>query len=425
VSSVAPVQPRYERSLRPCLAWFSLPRDSAIPRETPLTSRGRAVLALGLVVYVAAWVFGSRALYPVATGLVFAVVLAVGWVRLSSRTPHVSRHGVTRDLVEGDDVWIWLEVHTTSAVPPPTLVAHERPGRLGERRVELASSWGGQHSARYQLTGVPRGRYAFDTLRLTIEDPFSLARTEIVQGEPQALVVYPRLVPLERLFSEGGAHAQEGRRMLLQRPTGFELHSVRDYVHGDSLRKVHWRSTARRGQLMVKELEDAPRDELAVLLDGDESAVTGESFEVAVRAAGSILQAHHRRGRRCALVVNSAGRETQTVATDANWRRALEILAAAEPTARTPAFALLEAVGGIAARSLELVVVTSRVDVPLVDRLVQRALSHRGVSLVYVETAPGPQPQLLRLQAAGIPVAVVHRGQDLAVALGAPVVRVA
>jgi len=425
VSSVAPVQPRYERSLRPCLAWFSLARDSAIPRETPLTSRGRAVLALGLVVYVAAWVFGSRALYPVATGLVFAVVLAVGWVRLSSRPPHVSRHGVARDLVEGDDVWIWLEVDTTSAVPPPTLVAYERPGRLGERRVELTSSWGGYRSARYQLAGVPRGRYAFDAVRLTIEDPFSLARTEIVQGESQALVVYPRLVPLEQLFSEGGAHAQEGRRMLLQRPTGFELHSVRDYVGGDSLRKVHWRSTARRGQLMVKELEDAPRDEVAVLLDGDESAVAGESFEVAVRAAGSILQAHHRRGRRCALVVNSAGRETQTIATDANWRRALEILAAAEPTARAPAFALLQADGGIAARSLELVVVTSRVDVPLVDRLVQRALSHRGVSLVYVETVPGPQPQLLRLQAAGIPVAVVHRGQDLAVALGAPVVRVA
>ena len=99
-------------------------------------------------------------------------------------------------------------------------------------------------------------------------------------------------------------------------------------------------------------------------LDGDESAVAGDSFEVAVRAAGSILQAHHRRGRRCALVVNSAARETQRgLATDANWRRALEMLAATEPTARTPAFALLQADGGIAARSLELVVVTSRVDV--------------------------------------------------------------
>ncbi len=299
-------------------------------------------------------------------------------------------------------------------MPPPTLVAHERPGELGERRVELLRRPGADITPpATSSSGVPRGRYAFDAVRLTIEDPFSLARAELVQGEPQALVVYPRLVPLDRLFSEGGAHAQEGRRLLLQRPTGFELHSVRDYVHGDSLRKVHWRSTARRGQLMVKELEDAPRDEVAVLLDGDASAVVGESFEVAVRAAGSILQAHHRRGRRCALVVNSAARETQAIATDANWRRALEILAATEPTARTPAFALLQADGGIAARSLELVVVTSRVDVPLVDRLVQRALSRRGVSLVYVEATPGPQPQLLRLQAVGIPVAVVRSGDDL------------
>jgi uncharacterized protein (DUF58 family) len=348
----------------------------------------------------------------------------VAWVRLSSSAAFVSRHGAAREIVEGDDVRIELEVRTISRLAPPTLVAHERPGRLGERRVELRRAGGWRFAAGYELERVPRGRYPFETVRLTVEDPFSLARAEIVQGEPQALVVYPRLVPLDRLFSEGGARAQEGRRLLLQRPTGFELHSVRDYVHGDSLRKVHWRSTARRGQLMVKELEDAPRDEIVVLLDGDATAVTGESFDVAVRAVGSILKAHHLRGRRCALVVNSLARESQAIATDASWRRALEILAAAEPTARTPAFALLEADGGVAARSLELVVVTSRVDVPLVDRLVQRALSRHGVSLVYVETAPGPQPQLLRLQAAGIPVAVVRSGEDLAAVLTAREARV-
>jgi len=162
-----------------------------------------------------------------------------------------------------------------------------------------------------------------------------------------------------------------------------------------------------------------------VLLDGDETAVAGGSFDVAVRAAGAILQAHHRRGRRCALVVNSAARETQTVATDANWRRALELLAGAEPTATTPAFALLQADGGIAARSLELVVVTSRVDVQLVDRLVQRALSRRGASLVYVDATGRPEPQLLRLQAVGIPVAVVRAGGDLAAALAGREARVA
>ena len=395
-----------------------------------MTSRGRAVLGLGLFLYVVAWLFGSRALYPVATGLVFAVVAAVGWIRLSARPPRVDRRGTGNDVLEGDDVRVELEVEPTSAVAPPTLVALEALGRLGERRVELARAGRGRFAGGYDLLRVPRGRYAFESVRLSVEDPFGLARGEIVQGGAQALVVYPRLVALDRLFSEGGAHAQEGRRLLLRRPTGFELHSVREYEQGESLRKVHWRSTAHRGQLMVKELEDAPRDEIAVLLDGDAAAVVGEApestFDVAVRAAGSILLAHVRRKRRCVLVVNSASREEQPVGSElGDWPRALELLAGAEPTARTPAFALLEAAGSAVARSLELVVVTSRVDVPLVDRLVQRALSRRGVSFVFVEPASfadrpaAPEPGLLRLQAAGIPVAVVRRGDDLAAALGA------
>ncbi len=390
-----------------------------------MTRRGRLVLGLGGVVYLAAWVFGSRALYPVATGLVFAVALAVAWVRLSTRPPHVRRHGASRDVVEGDDVRVDLVVESTGTVPPPTLVAHERPGRLEERRVELVRVGGNRFAGGYELRAVPRGRYAFQTIRLTIEDPFALAHADLVQGEQQALVVYPRLVPLERLFSEGGAHAQDGRRLLLRRPSGFELHSVRDHIEGESLRKVHWPSTARRGVLMVKELEDAPRDEVAVLLDGDATAGTAASFDVAVRAAGSVLRAHARRGRRCALVVNSAARDVQTVATESDWHRALELLAAAERDATTPAFALLQADGGVAARSLELVVVTSRVDAPLADRLVQRALSRRGTSLVYVEAEPGPAPQLLRLQSVGIPVAVVRPGEDLAAALAGPEARVA
>ena len=307
-----------------------------------MTRRGRSVLALGVVVYFAAWIFGSRALYPVATGLVFAVALAVGWVRLSTRPPHVRRHGAARDVVEGDDVRVDLVVESTGSIPPPTLVAHERPGRLDERRVELHHVGGRRFAGGYELRAVPRGRYAFQTVRLTIEDPFALAHADLEQGEPQALVVYPRLVSLERLFSEGGAHAQDGRRLLLRRPTGFELHSVREYIEGESLRKVHWPTTARSGRLMVKELEDAPRDEVAVLLDGDARSGTDRSFDVAVRAAGSVLQAHVRRRRRCALVVNSAAREVQAVTSESDWRRALEVLAGAERDAQTPAFALLQ-----------------------------------------------------------------------------------
>jgi uncharacterized protein (DUF58 family) len=397
-----------------------------------VTARGRSVLALGVGVYVVAWVFGSRPLYPVATGLVLAVALAWAAVRLAAKPMHVRRHGGAREYLEGEDVEVTVEVEATSKVMPPSLTCTERLGRLGARQLGLRRSGRSRRlEGRYELTSVPRGRYGFEPVQLAIEDPFGLYRVELEAGEPQALLVYPRLVELERLFSDGGSHAQEGRRVLLRRPSGFDLHSVREYEQGESLRKVHWRSTARRGQLMVKELEDAPRDEVSVLLDGEAAAVAGQppesTFDVQVRAAGSILRALVRRNRRCVLVVNSALREVQEVHTEAgDWRRALELLALAEPTASVPAAALIAPGAGPAGRALELVVVTSRITAALADGLVQRHLSHRSVSVVYVDplsfagAAPRPEPLLLRLAAAGVPVAVVRRGDDLAAALGGP-----
>ena len=171
---------------------------------------------------------------------------------------------------------------------------------------------------------------------------------------------------------------------------------------------------------MVKELEDSPRDQVAVVLDADARAVVGDSFEAQVRAAGSLVDAYVRRGRRAVLVVNSVRREVPHVhSAAADWRRALELLAAVEPTGRIPLARLLAEEDGPAARALELVVVTARIEAELVDRLVQRSLSRRKVSVVYVD--PGsfrgaprkPEPALLRLQAAGAAVAVVRAGDDL------------
>src|SRR6266545_3848694 len=176
-----------------------------------LTPRGRCVLGLGLGVYLAAWAFGSKPLYPVATGLLLVVVLAWMWVRLANRPFRVRRGWGDSEHLEADDV--------------PVIV-----------------------------------------------DPFGLESVAVSLPAPGALLVYPRLVRLDRLFSETGAHSRDGRRLLLRRHSGFELHGVREYEQGESLRRVHWRSTARRGQLMVKELEDAPRDEIAVLLDADAAA---------------------------------------------------------------------------------------------------------------------------------------------------------
>ena len=392
-----------------------------------MTRRGRSILALGLVVYVAAWAFGSKPLYPVATGLLLVCAVAWGWVHLANGPFRAFRGSHGSEHVEGDDVQISFGAEPGGVVRPPVATLAERVGRLGEHRHVLRRR-GRRLTVTYVLEHVRRGRYEFSDSHLELTDPFALQRVTVPLTAPGALLVYPRITRLDRLFSEAGAHGVDGRRVLLYRPSGYDLHSVREYEEGESLRKVHWPSTARRGQLMVKELEDAPRDEIAVVLDADPTAVVGDSFDVQVRAAASILDAYMRRGRRVVLVVNAEQRATQQVhSASAGRRRALELLAAVEPGGRTPLPAVLSDEGSAAARALELVVVTASVTAPLADRLVQRAHARRKVSLVYVEAptfagAPArPLPLLLRVQAAGIPVAVVRAGEDLAAALSGDV----
>jgi uncharacterized protein (DUF58 family) len=309
-------------------------------------------------------------------------------------------------------------------VPLPGLTITERIARFGDQTTMLARA-GRSYRGTYVLESVPRGRYVVEAARATIDDPFGLARAQVDLDARGSLLVYPRLVALDRLFSESGAHAQDGRRLLLRRPSGFDLHSVREYEQGESLRKVHWRTTARRGQLMVKELEDAPRDEIAVILDADASAVVAESFDVQVRAAGSILRAHASHARRAVLAVNSAERPSVRVSTlDGDWLAALGVLAEAEPNGTRPVVELLARESGPASRAVETVVLTARLSEALATKLVQRALAGQGVSIVWVDTASfagrpaDVQPELLRLQAAGVRVAIVRKGDSLAAVLG-------
>ena len=390
-----------------------------------MTRRGALTLLLGLLTYAVAWLFGAKALYPAAAGLVLAPLAARTWVRAAAAPILLRRRAGKGALLEGEDVWVTLEARPDSRVPAPAIVVTERIARLGERETPLRRA-GAVHRGTYVLERVPRGRYVVEQARATIDDPFGLARAEVDLAGGGALLVYPRLVPLDRLFSESGAHALDGRRLLLRRPSGFDLHSVREYEQGESLRKVHWRTTAKRGQLMVKELEDAPRDEIAVLLDADATAVSGESFDVQVRAAGSILRAHAAHGRRAVLAVNSGSRPSVRVSSlDGDWLVALGLLAEAQPDGTRPVVELLARESGPASRALETVVVTGHLSAALVTKLVQRALAAQGISIVWVDVpsfAGRPtrvEPELLRLQAAGVAVAVVRRGDSLAAVLGA------
>ncbi|HSK14943.1 MAG TPA: DUF58 domain-containing protein [Gaiellaceae bacterium] len=404
-----------------------------------LTDRGRWILALGGGIYLTAWAFGSSTLYPVALGLVLAVAAASVWVRVLRRPMRLRRTFGRGERLAGEDIPVSLELDAEGAVPSGTMVLRERIARFGERETQLVRRHG-RLRGRYVLRRVPRGRYPIESAQIVIEDPFGLERVEVDLPAGASILVYPRLVDLDRLFSESGARTPEGRRLLMRRPTGFDLHSVRDYEQGESLRRVHWPSTAKRGELMVKELEDSPRDETAVVLDAAAAAVVGappdSSFELAVRAAGSILKAYASRGRRAALVVNSARPAHQRVHSfDGEWHRALDILAAVEPDGRTPVANVLADEAGPASRAIEVTVVTSALDGRLVERLAHRALARHGASVVYVDASsfvperagervrPEVAAHLLRLERSGVPVVVLRRGDDLGARLGAEPLR--
>jgi uncharacterized protein (DUF58 family) len=398
-----------------------------------LTDRGRWILAFGGGVYLAAWAFGTTALYPIGLGLVLAVTAAALWVRLLNRPMRVNRTLGRGEHLAGEDIPVRLEVDVAGRMPSGALTIVERIAKFGEVQTVVLSRHGRLRGA-YILEAVPRGRYPIETAKAVLEDPFGLERVEISLPAGESVLVYPRLVDLDALFSDSGARALEGRRLLLRRPTGFDLHSVRAYEQGESLRRVHWPSTAKRGHLMVKELEDAPRDETAVLLDGDAAAVVGvapdNTFELQVQAAGSILKAHAARGRRAALIVNCASRAYQRVHSfDGDWLRALEMLAAVEPDGPTPAAAMLADEAGPAGRALELTVVTASLTPRLAERLAQRVFQRHAATLVYVDPGsfaetpteqldPGVASQILRIERAGVPVAILRRGDDLVTVLG-------
>jgi uncharacterized protein (DUF58 family) len=392
-------------------------------------TRFGGVLSLGLVATLAAVAFESRPLGVAGVGLVAAAVLARVWSAAVRGRVAVRFSAAPVPATEGEHVRLRIAVSRSARIPVGSAVVRAGLGRLGEVECRLRGH-GRSNVGELHLGRLPRGRFPVTDPRLVLGDHLGLETVVTSLEEPAAaIVVHPRLVELQGLFSEAGRHGADGRRLLLRRPSGFDFHSVRAHEQGESLRRVHWPTTARRGQLMVKELDDAPRDAVVVLLDCDPRGEVGtppdSSFDAAVRAAGSVLRVYSARGRRATLLTTGLGATAHPVCSlGADFRTALDALAAVEPDAPHalgPALARQETAAG---RAGELVVVSATLD-PGSLEAVLGAATRRLVSLVWVD-APSfagrpsrPLPGLLRLSASGVPVAIVRRGDDLAAALDA------
>jgi uncharacterized protein (DUF58 family) len=406
-----------------------------------VTARGKGTLALGAALYLASWGFGTGAMYPVAIGLMALPLLAWLWVRTAARPNELRRRTGRRELVEGGRVVVDVELRAEGGPLPARARLAEHVGSLGLRDVPLQRR-GHSLRGRYALDPAPRGRYRLEAAELVVDDPLGLAESRLTLDRVDTLLVYPRVYALDGLFTDAGSAGGDAGRALLHRTAGYDLHSIREFQQGESLRRVHWRSTAKRRRLMVKELTDTPRDESAVLLDCDRSGDVGaagqSSFDAQVRVAASLLNRMVERGQRCSLVMHQQSlRRVRIHAGGGDWGTALAALAAVRADADRPLATLVrEALGATGAAeavdAARLYVVTASLNPQLATRLVALRTARRDVAVVWVDAPtfagvqrlPGePDAGSLVLARAGISVAHLRAGDDVAAALSATIAR--
>jgi uncharacterized protein (DUF58 family) len=269
------------------------------------TARGWVVLACGVGLYVAARGFGAPVLGVLAVAFLLGPLAAVAHglrhrhadleleVRLSPTRPVEGRPWSARVVVHGH-------------LPRHARLDLDLLGRAVQ--VDLRRTDG---VAQGELAGLAgrRGRYPLGAARVRIADPLGLAAVERPVAARGAAIVWLDAARAE-LDGRGGAGGDGRRHGVRVRTVGFDLHGIREHRPGESLRRVDWKTSARTGELMVRELEDSGRVEVLLVADPGPagSAVDADLVDAALRRGASLAQSLLRAETAAVLAVEGSRR---------------------------------------------------------------------------------------------------------------------
>ncbi|MFF5292081.1 DUF58 domain-containing protein [Paractinoplanes globisporus] len=259
-----------------------------------ITARGVGLLAGAVVLLVAGFRFG----YPdlALLGAIAAVALVCG-VAFALWRPRlgVERVADPDRVARGEPARMTLTVRNTSRLRAANLIAGDRCGGASVPVPLLRLRPGRDTTVEYPVPTSRRGVVAIGPLRVTRGDPLGLITLARTYGETASVWVHPR-IHLLRAVPAGISRSLDGRIDKVPHGT-ITFDSLREYVVGDELRRVHWRSSAKVGELMVREQLDTSEPTIVVLLDDRAIAHpvrrdgVAESFEAACEAAASIVAA--------------------------------------------------------------------------------------------------------------------------------------
>jgi uncharacterized protein (DUF58 family) len=267
-----------------------------------LAGRGVTVFVTGLAMWLAARLIGSPGLEVVAIGIAALPLLAAFAAKRGARRILVRRRLSDVRVTPGSRVMVTLDVENRSPIATSFLLLEDRlPTPLGRaaRLVIGAIREGSHQQATYTLVPQSRGRYLLGPLVVDVSDPFALTRLRLEFPERDELLVTPEVEDLGVAPdpSSGPSFGASRARQLFR--TGEEYYTMRQYQEGDDLRRIHWPSVARTGELMIRQDESSRRASGLVFLD-TRAASLGRAhtpaFERGVSAAASVGVLLARRG---------------------------------------------------------------------------------------------------------------------------------
>ena len=382
---------------------------------------------------VLAGVTGHWLFYRGAYILGALIPLCFIWARISASGLEVEVERAADRLQVGQETETRLRLKSRSIFTKLWLEIEDRtdmPGPPAKTVITLPSK--GQRNWKVTMRCRRRGLYATGPVVITTGDPFGLFKLRRTFGVKQRVLVLPQPEELPYFWAPAAMLPGEGTVRQRTHYVTPNAAAIREYYPGDSMSRIHWKSTARLDRLMVKTFEMDPTSNIWIVLDLHADVQRGEgdesTEEYGVRIAASLANHFLQSNRMCGLLASGAEDTVIEPARGADqFSRILETLAVAEASGKKPLAQLLQEEGRRAGRHTTVIIVTPSVDEEWVHTL--GMLTHSGARAAAVQLDPDSfggeeaEPPLGPLAALGVVSYVVPARSDISLMLGPSGVR--
>lgn len=321
------------------------PAVAGLPEWTPIaplgrrlrsplvfTPRGVGVLVVGITCLLAAWAVDTRNLFVIGVAVVLYVF--VWFVIVASLRPGIELHRhLTPDRIRAGDavrVVYSLQVVNDLLFPVPDAVELVRRSGHEPERLTLSGAIANRRVA-VDLPALPRGVHVLGPTSVARTDPMGLFAHRFTSAGADPVVVWPHTVAVQPVLAAAGLDGPSTPD--LAATGGFDFRGLREFAPGDDPRRIHWASSAKRGDFVVKETDPDRTESISLVLDcRAEAYADAASFEVAVCAAASAVEALVASGWQVRFVLGAPGAVVLDVDAPGMLGHAMDRLAYAELT---------------------------------------------------------------------------------------------